>query len=68
MTVQEVFEVLHQLNAGDKFRAVQLLLKDLAVEEENSSNMAASTNSGHNMIQPMLRLVYYKSCVKKSKS
>jgi hypothetical protein len=35
MTVQEVFEGLHQLSAEDKFRAVQLLLRDLAVEEES---------------------------------
>ena len=34
MSIQELFESLHQLDTDDKFKAVQLLLKDLASDEE----------------------------------
>ena len=34
MSIQELFESLHQLDAEDKFKAVQLLLQDLATDEE----------------------------------
>ncbi len=30
MSVQELFEALHQLETEDQFRAVQLLLKDIS--------------------------------------
>jgi hypothetical protein len=34
MTAQELFESLHRLDVEEKFKAVQLLLKDLAGEDE----------------------------------
>jgi hypothetical protein len=38
MTVQELFDSLHQLDTADKFKAVQLLLKDLAIDEDKILN------------------------------